>query len=413
MSQIFSSVERERYNELLVIDGHDGCYVYSEGKKYLDSISCLWNKNLGYNDEEVIEAITNQIKVCGTLNPWISTTEINKSYAEELLRFAEYLDGNVYFSLSGSESIEVAIKATRKYHNLNGNDEKKLIVSFDKSYHGGTIGAWSISGTQRRLFEPYSPLMGGHVFIPFIHDKVTLKFFREYVKQYHKKTAAIIIEPIICYGGGFEIPKWVMEEIVSICKNYEIQIIFDEVSTGFYRTGEKFAYIDLGIRPDIICLSKGINNGILPFGVTIFKNNVFEKLGTTDAFEHFSTQNFNPILTASAMYVLKKYKEKDYKEKVLKLSTLFKQEIEMQLAPYLSKFFIKGLFITLEFHSIVNHEVLMCFFEELLRNGLITYVYSNDTNYGITLVPMFITESEEITEIVNIIKRTYEEMFEI
>ncbi|HEL1320064.1 TPA: aspartate aminotransferase family protein, partial [Streptococcus equi subsp. zooepidemicus] len=207
MSQIFSSVERERYNELLVIDGHDGCYVYSEGKKYLDSISCLWNKNLGYNDEEVIEAITNQIKVCGTLNPWISTTEINKSYAEELLRFAEYLDGNVYFSLSGSESIEVAIKATRKYHNLNGNDEKKLIVSFDKSYHGGTIGAWSISGTQRRLFEPYSPLMGGHVFIPFIHDKVTLKFFREYVKQYHKKTAAIIIEPIICYGGGFEIPK--------------------------------------------------------------------------------------------------------------------------------------------------------------------------------------------------------------
>lgn len=126
MSQIFSSVEREIYNKLLVIDGHDGCHVYSKGKKYLDSISCLWNKNLGYNDEEITEAITNQIKVCGSLNPWISTTEINKSYAEALLRFAEYLDGNVYFSLSGSESIEVAIKATRKYHNLIEISQKRV-----------------------------------------------------------------------------------------------------------------------------------------------------------------------------------------------------------------------------------------------------------------------------------------------
>lgn len=126
MSQIFSSVERERYHKLLVIDGHDGCHVYSKGKKYLDSISCLWNKNLGYNDEEITEAITNQIKVCGSLNPWISTTEINKSYAEALLRFAEYLDGNVYFSLSGSESIEVAIKATRKYHNLIEISQKRV-----------------------------------------------------------------------------------------------------------------------------------------------------------------------------------------------------------------------------------------------------------------------------------------------
>lgn len=407
MSQIYPSVEKNRYCKLLRIDKQKECYVYSKGKKYIDAVSCLWNKNLGYSVDNLLNILAEQIDECSNINPWISTAIVNEVYAQKIIKFTGFEGGNVFYSLSGSESIEIAIKASRKFHALNNKKDKKYIISFEKSYHGSSIAAWSISGSQKYLFDTYSPLMNGRVFVPFIENIENYYVLEKFVKKNHAKIAAVIIEPIMLYGGGYELPVEMGKLIKELCLKYDILLIFDEVSTGFYRTGKRFAYLNYGFQPDILCLSKGINNGILPFGLTIFKKKIFSKLSESDSFEHFSTQNFNPLLTKTALYTLELYRKEDYSKKVIYLSNIFNKQINKMLNNFLSRYFIKGLFIILEFKNIDTNEKILNFFSKLLSNGLITYIYNNGESQGITLVPMYIMSEEEVKTTVKIIRNTY------
>ena len=406
--QIFSSVEKKYCDKMIKIANTDKIYIIDEkGKEYIDAISGLWNKNLGYKVPEISQKIIEQFEICESINPWLSTTQLNESYSKDLLDFSGYSEGSIYLSLSGSESLEVAIKAARKYQVLQRNKEKKIILTFDNGYHGGTIGAWSISGNQRGLIRPYSPLMNGTAFVPFIHDDKTFQSFCKYINAYGEKTAAFIIEPTLGFGGGFEIPVKYMIKIQEICKINDILLIFDEVSTGFYRTGKRFAFEKYKLRPDILCLSKGLNNGVLPFGATIFKEKIFGKIRKNDMFAHFSTQDYNPLLTASGKAVLDIYKENDFETNNEMLSNEFKQNIKLTLQPYLERLFIDGLFITMEFKKITSYKDVRRFFYKLIENGLIVYTYSNHYGSGLILAPMYITSKEECQEIIRIIERTY------
>lgn len=267
-----------------------------------------------------------------------------------------------------------------------------------------TYGAWSISGIEKSFFSPYAPLISGTAYLPACINDSAYEVIKKYFKQYGNKTAALVIEPTIGFGGVYKISIDYMDKLRKLCIDNNVLLIFDEVSTGFYRTGSKFAYERYNLTPDILCLSKGINNGILPLGAVLFKGNVLDNMEDNEVFAHISTQNYNPILSASGLATLELYQEKEYEKIVTELSRTFNSLLLNNLNVYISGFRIDGLFIAIELDE--KYDDLTEIIFKLKDNGLLTYPFENPYSRGIFLLPMYITDKRSAEEIIEIIQNT-------
>ncbi len=405
---IYPSLEKRYFNQMLQVESAEGIYVYSNGKRYIDAISGLWNKNLGHKNEHIRKAVEQQMDRLESINPWISTTDVNVRFADKLLQFADGEFEHVILTCTGAESVEVAIKLARNYQYRKKNSEKKIIASFDIGYHGMSYGAWSVSGIEKGFFPPYSPLVSGTAYLPACVNDTAYEQIEQYFKQYGDRTAALLLEPTIGFGGVFRLQKKYMQGLQKLCRSFDVLLIFDEISTGFYRTGTKFAYKKYGFVPDIMCLSKGINNGVLPLGAVLFQDAVLENMKEDEVFAHITTQNYNPLSSASGLAALELYQEKDYENITETLKKQFEELIEAELSGLILQCRADGLFMALELSERYQDMSRLTF--QMKDNGVLTYPFENPYTKGIFLLPMFITQKKEAEEMVLLLKKTLKEL---
>ncbi len=299
----------------LAIKRASGSYVYDEhGKAYLDLISSWWVNLHGHSHPKIARAIYEQASTLEHVIFAGFTHEPAIHLCEKLQRLLPSSFTRFFFSDNGSTAIESAIKMAYQYWWNQGQKQKKLFLSFDGSYHGDTFGAMSVGNSHfhrhyRQLFfdvinTPYPATWQDDKDIEE-KEEVALKTLKEIIEKHAKYIAAFILEPLAQGVSGMRIVRAsFVKRAVEIAKAHDILIIFDEVMTGFGRTGTTFAMDQVGFTPDFICLAKGLTGGFLPLALTITHEKIFEAfLGDcfTKALAHGHSYTANPIGCAAAI----------------------------------------------------------------------------------------------------------------
>ncbi len=310
---------------LLFVDRAKGVYLYDvEGKRYFDTISSWWCITHGHNHPIIARRIKDQLErldqvhFAGTTHqgPIHLAERLNGLLPERLTKF--------FFSDNGSTAVEVALKMSFQYWKNIGVENRELFVSLEGGYHGDTIGTMSLGGVA--AFEgPFSRLTfdslkvpapycfrcpaGQEKYHPAHGRRCNLECFdimEDMVRKQAENICAIIVEPLLMGAGGMIVyPEEYLVRLRALCDDIQAHLIFDEVATGFGRTGRMFAFEQAGVTPDFLCLSKGITGGTLPLAVTVTSREVFDAfyddyvLGKT--FFHGHTFTANPICSAAAL----------------------------------------------------------------------------------------------------------------
>ncbi|VAX22287.1 Acetylornithine aminotransferase [hydrothermal vent metagenome] len=288
---------------IVLVKGRRSSVWDAEGKKYLDFVSGIAVMNLGHNFSPVNKAIQKQMSTLAHVS--------NLYYTEPQVEYAQALvdkmhKGKLFFCNSGAEATEAALKLARR-HSIETTEDKARteIIAFKGSFHGRTMGALSLTGQDGIKKEGFGPMLSGVKFVTYGDiDAVE--------KAITKKTCAVIIEPI--QGeGGVNVPKHsFMQGLAKLCTANKLQLIFDEVQTGFGRTGKLFAFEHFRVKPGIVIMAKGIANGY-PMGVMFAKDDVAKSFvpGT-----HASTFGGSPPACAGALAALEEITKPELLENV-------------------------------------------------------------------------------------------------
>lgn len=301
------------YNRLnLETERADGVYLYDKNNnKYLDMYSGISVNNLGY-DKEIANVIKNQVdKYIHLSNYFVSEPTVNLAKLLVDNSFAS----KVYFSNSGTEANEAAIKLCRKY-GRKINDNKIEILSALNSFHGRTYGGLTLTG-QEKYQNDFKPLLSGVNYFEFNN----IESLREKVSE---NTCAVFLEVIQGEGGIVEVSQEFMNELVKLSKMYNFLIVIDEIQTGIGRSGDLFAFEKYNITPDIVTLAKSIGGG-LPLGAMLVNEKLEEVLKVGD---HGSTFGGNPVACAAGAYVLDKIVNTDLLKEVKEKSNYLLNELE-------------------------------------------------------------------------------------
>lgn len=420
----------ENYIEIIEADGIT--LKDSKEKEYRDYISGLWNLPLGYSNEKIKNSIKKQLDKLPYVNLFNLSNDTAKALAEKFYELTNKEYVKTIYTCTGSESVEVAIKLAHKYQYILKNKKKKNIAVFDISYHGSYYGSMSASGMDYEYIKDgYGEILNNFRYLKAplckcckansINDSCMEGFIEEvssFIKEHGEELAALILEPVLGSGGVIDIPLKYMKKIKSFCDEKDVLLIFDEVATGFCRTGEMFAYERLGIKPDILLLSKGINNGYLPMGAVLINKRVLDVFNSSeDIFIHLSTQNGNPLCCASALATIKILEEEKYNYIVTEKGSRFKELLTKELNKYPSVFDIRqiGFMFAIELSKSKEERVKLPDFrideliKKLIQKGTLIYGYYTFMSSGLTLMPSFITTEEEwikaIRDIGNALKR--------
>ena len=279
----------------LVLEKGDGVYLYDvNGDKYLDFTSGIAVFALGYNNKAFNDALKEQIdKLIHTSNFFYSP---KLGDAASKVVHATGLD-RVFFTNSGTEAIEGAIKLARKYAFLRDGHTNHEIISMNHSFHGRSLGALSVTGNTHYQ-EAFQPLIGGVVFAEYNN-------FESVLEKVNEKTCAIIMETVQGEGGIYPANKEFIQKIRALCDEKDILLICDEIQCGMGRTGTMYAYEQYGIKPDIVTTAKALGCGV-PVGAFAATEKVAKSLVPGD---HGTTYGGNPFVVAAVSKVFDLFQE--------------------------------------------------------------------------------------------------------
>ena len=377
------------YNRFPVVFDHgEGVYLYDlEGKKYLDFGAGIAVFSLGYGNQEYNEALKNQIdKLLHTSNLYYNVPMTEA--AEKLLKASGL--SRVFFTNSGTEAIEGAIKAARKYAWLKDNSTDHEIIAMKHSFHGRSMGALSVTGNSHYQ-EPFKPLIGGIKFTDF-NDLDSVK------AQITEKTCAIILETVQGEGGIYPAEKTFLEGIRKLCDEKDILLILDEIQCGMGRTGTMFAYEDYGIKPDIMTSAKALGCGV-PVGAFALNEKVANS--SLKPGDHGTTYGGNPFACAAVSKVFDLFEEQHILEHVQEITSYFEEKLDGLVEKY--DFFTqrrgKGLMQGLVVEGRPVGEIVA----KALENGLVVISAGSDV---LRFVPPLIITKEQIDEMVEKLEKT-------
>jgi len=309
----------------------EGAYVEtSDGKRILDAISSWWVVTHGHRHPRIVEAIRSATETLDQVIFAGLTHEPAEQLASELVEMAPAGLDWVFYSDSGSTSVEVALKMALGFHRNNG-DARSRIVVMEHSYHGDTIGTMSV-GARGVFNAAYDPLLFEVDTIPFPEarrEQETLDSFEALSRD--GKAAALILEPLVLGAGGMLMyPARVLTELKRIAEKSGTLLIADEVMTGWGRTGTMFACEQAGIAPDILCTSKGLTGGSVPLAATLATDAVFRAHFSTDrakTFFHSSSYTANPIACAAALANVAIWRDEPVAERVVALTRIQSEKV--------------------------------------------------------------------------------------
>lgn len=287
------------YNRYQIVwEKGDGMYMYDiEGKKYLDFVAGIAVFALGYNNKAYNDALKAQIdKVIHTSNYYYNIPAIE---AAKKLKAVSGMD-RVFFTNSGAEAVEGALKAARKYAFLRDGHTDHEIIAMNHSFHGRTMGALAVTGNPHYR-EAFEPLIGNIKFADF-ND------FESVRAQVTDKTCAVILETVQGEGGIYPAEETFLRQVRALCDERDILLVLDEIQCGMGRTGTMFAWQRYGIKPDIMTSAKAIGCGV-PVGAFMMTERVAQQSLTSG--DHGTTYGGNPLACAAISKVIDLFDEQD------------------------------------------------------------------------------------------------------
>ncbi|MBQ7563187.1 MAG: aspartate aminotransferase family protein [Lachnospiraceae bacterium] len=378
------------YNRFPVVFDHgEGVRLYdTEGKEYLDFCAGIAVHALGYGNREYEEALTAQLKkLTHTSNYYYNEPAVRA--AKALLRITGL--SKVFFTNSGAEAVEGAIKAARKYAYLKDQKTDHEIIAMEHSFHGRTMGALSVTGNSAYQ-EPFLPMIGNIRFAAF-NDLNSVKAL------VNDRTCAIILETVQGEGGIVPATKEFLSGVRELCDEKGLLLILDEIQCGMGRSGEMFAYELYGVRPDIVTVAKGIGSGI-PVGAFVLSEEVAEH--SLKAGDHGTTYGGNPFAACAVETVISQFEKLNLTERVKETGKYLGERLSELVKEY---DFIReargvGLMWGLEF---VKEKPVSEVCKRSLENGLVLVSAARNT---LRFLPPLIVTKQDIDEMIEKLRRS-------
>jgi acetylornithine/N-succinyldiaminopimelate aminotransferase len=357
-----------------------------EGRRYLDFIAGYGCLNVGHSNKYIVKALLKQIPlIIQPSNLYYNLPQIE--LAEKLCEISGF-GQKVFFANSGTESIEAAIKLARKYSTDKYENKRIEIITFNRSFHGRTMGALSATA-QAKKQKKFEPLLKGFAYSEFNNiEKV-----KELVNE---KTCAIMLEPVQGEGGIYPADKKFMEYLRDICNKRDILLIFDEVQTGFGRTGKMFAYENYGIKPDILVIAKSLGGG-MPIGAIISTDEISRSFAPG---MHGSTFGGNTASCAAGIAVIDYLLGNKIPERAEKLGKYFISELRKIQNKYniIKEARGMGLMVAMEY----SEPAASRFVDDALKDGIIL---NRVSDYILRFLPPLIITKANIDKLVNWLDR--------
>ena len=293
----FSKPTSENFHTLV---RSEGVRVWDDkGKEYIDGLGGLWYCQVGHGRPELIDAITEQLRKMSSYHTFAPMgSDVSDAAAERIRSVSPFPDGRVFLCCSGSESIDTAIKLLRKIPILRKQSERQIILRRGRGYHGVNIGGTTMQGIQANR-EGWGELFPNVIEIDPTNIESAASIFAEYGEQ----IAGVVTEPVQGAGGVFPPPSGYLEGLRRLCDDNGALLVFDEVITGFGRTGNWFATDTYGVKPDIITFAKGVTSGYQPLGGVLISRTVCDVLESDPdfTFMHGYTYSGHPAASAAAI----------------------------------------------------------------------------------------------------------------
>ena len=339
----------------LLVGAEGMYYVSREGKRILDGIAGMWCVNAGHGRRKIIDAVKAQVEVMD----YAPAFQMGHPGSFELAaRLSALLPGDldhVFFTNSGSESVDTALKIAIAYHRARGDGTRQRLIGRERGYHGVGFGGISVGGMVANR-KSFGPLLNGVDHVRHTHNPEKNAFSRgqpawgahladdlERLVALHDAStiAAVIVEPMAASTGVLVPPEGYLERLREICNRHGILLIFDEVITGFGRLGASFAAERFGIVPDILTCAKGLTNATVPMGGVAVRKHVYDAFmaaaGDDNAIElfHGYTYSAHPLACAAGLATLEVYQEDGLFARAADMAPLFEQAAHsLDEAPY-------------------------------------------------------------------------------
>ncbi len=413
----FTRYRRELFN-IPIVRGEGALLYADDGTTYVDAIASWWVNLHGHAHPYMGARIKEQLDVLEHVIFSGFTHPPAIALAEQLLRMLGLPYEQLFYSDNGSTAVEVAIKMSIQYWKNCGEDRYKLIA-FNNSYHGDTFGAMAVS--ERDVFtEAFHQHLFEVDFIPYptSENLEDVKYRLEDLVS-RGNIAAFIFEPLIQGAGGMRMTKaaW-LDELMLICRKYQVLTIADEVMTGFFKTGTCFATDQLKIKPDFVCLSKALTGGYLPLGVTAFTDAIARSFHSEDVhhtFYHGHSFTANPLACTAALASLELIEREKTYAKTLQISAWHQRAMEeFKAYPMLQEVRSMGLILAMDVQTsyqdyFYNNPIREVLYREFLKRGVLLRPLGNVVY---VLPPACITE-QQLKGVYDIMHEVFEQLNEL
>lgn len=371
-----------------------GIHLWStDGVKYTDFFSGIAVNSIGYSHPTFVEMVTNQVANlihCSNLYYIESQSLLAKELVENSCA------DKIFFSNSGAEANEGAIKLARIYFKKQGYPEKYEIITLKKSFHGRTITTLAATG-QEKYGKPFEPLTSGF-------KKVSINDFSALEAAVTENTCAVMLEPVQGESGVYPCDIEYLKKVKQLCEEKNLLLIFDEVQTGIGRTGKLFGYQKYNIEPDIFTLAKALGGGI-PIGAVCAKEYVAEAFAPG---EHGSTFGGNPLACTAGLAVMKIMKEEKLADNAQKIGEYIKSKIEAlgsSTYPVISEVRAAGLMVAVELNKPVAPAVKNKMFEK-------KYLIANVGDSILRILPPLIITQTDADEFITTLTSAIDEVLQ-
>src|SRR5580698_2860170 len=388
----------------LAVVGTQGSRIrLADGRELIDGIASWWTACHGYNHPHIRAAVERQLAQMPHIMFGGLVHEPALTLAQRLVGFLGPGDlDRVFFSDSGSVAVEVALKMAVQYWRNRGRGRTRFLA-FTSGYHGDTTGAMAVSDPQGSMHAAFRGLLPEQITVDLPVDEGSTAAFEAALKRHADELAAIIVEPLVQGAGGMRFhDAQVLRTLRAAADRYELLLIFDEIFTGFGRTGSLFAFQAAGVVPDIITLSKALTGGTLPLAATIAGKKVFDAFWSddpADALMHGPTFMVNPLACAAANASLDLFEREPRLDQVANISSALAAGLEpCRKLPGVKDVRVKGAIGVVELDRIENLNTLR---QRFVAEGVFVRPFGSI----VYLTPAFTIVQDELAKLTDAVRR--------